>query len=145
MSKYTDSVERGLEGLSAVSTGTCPGCETCRESFGDYKVEFDWDDAGRERYRVPAYEEFGGKKIWMRNEETAEFFARRLFAEAWSNGDVWNEPSFSHSGCDICGSEVGGDNEVWHAVGEDGEILHFTDACCDCVMYLANGDEPGEW
>ena len=31
MSKYTEAVERGLEGLSHVSGGICPGCPDCPE------------------------------------------------------------------------------------------------------------------
>lgn len=118
MSAYTDAVERGLEGLQAVSTGPCPGCETCAENYG-----FETDEQGMAAFR-----------------------------KAWQSGDVESVASFSWSGCDICGTSLGVDTECWHAIaGKPGddlkgrEILHFQSACVDCVMYLANGDEPEEW
>ena len=74
------------------------------------------------------------------------------FEAAWEAGDIEAEGSFSWSPCGICGSHLGGDREPWHAIaGEPGddlkgrEILHFSDACIDCVVYLANGDEPETW
>ena len=30
---YINAVESNLEGLTAVSSGICPGCETCREEY----------------------------------------------------------------------------------------------------------------
>jgi hypothetical protein len=65
------------------------------------------------------------------------------FEVAWSSGEVYSEPGFSWSPCGICGSGLGGDREPWHAINE-GEILHFDDACVDCVLYLAYGDLPEE-
>lgn len=53
------------------------------------------------------------------------------------------ESHFSWSACGICGTRLGGNREVWHGVTDDTqEVLHFDDACDDCVMYLANGEEP---
>jgi hypothetical protein len=107
MSEYTDSVEAGLEGLTAVSTGACPGCEQCQEIWG--------------------------------------YQTMKEFDSAWHSGKVYDEGGFSWFPCGICGSRLGGDRESWHALGSDGEILHFDDACVDCVIYLANNDEPEEW
>ena len=64
--------------------------------------------------------------------------------EKWSNGEIDSDPSFSWSACECCGSSLGGDREVAHAI-LDGEIIHMDGFCVDCVMYLANGDEPEEW
>ena len=144
MSEYTDSVESGLEGLAAVSTGTCPGCDECRETAEYVPVEIDdyWvcaAEPGKCGFHVDEPE----------SEEACEAACKRLFDEAWSSGRVDSEPSFSHGSCGICGSHLGGDREVWHAIipDENGsvigrEILHSDDACIDCVVYLANGDEP---
>ena len=52
------------------------------------------------------------------------------------------EPYFSWSNCDICGSTLGGAREPWHALDKHNEIVHGDCVCTDCVMYLANGDEP---
>ena len=55
------------------------------------------------------------------------------------------EPSFSWSQCEGCGSRLGGDRHPAHAtVGLNHEVVHL-DVCVDCVMYLANGDEPENW
>jgi hypothetical protein len=102
MSEFSDRVKRGLEGLEHVSTGLCPGCETCAKNYGmpleDFKVEYD--------------------------------------ALTYEGGFSWRP-------CGICGNELGGNREVWHAI-MDGEIRHYPNACIDCVVYLANGDEPEE-
>lgn len=67
------------------------------------------------------------------------------FEEMWQRGEICDEASFSHSPCGICGTRLGGDRHVWHWVDDDGRICHEDDACTDCVMYLANGDEPEQW
>ena len=55
-----------------------------------------------------------------------------------------DEPWFSWSPCDVCGSTLGGDREVGHGIDKNGDFMHLH-ACTDCVIYLANGDEPEEW
>lgn len=71
---------------------------------------------------------------------------------AWHDGKVDDvEGSFSWSPCGICGSSLGGDRYVWHWIsggdehGKGGDIQHEHDACEDCVLFLANGDEPEHW
>lgn len=121
-SAYVQAVTRGLEGLQAVSTGVCPGCSTCAH-------EHDYSDDNDDPDRTLA-----------------------AFDEAWRSGKVDSEASFSWSPCDICGSSLGGDREIWHAImGQPGEDLkgrsieHLNSCCTDCVMFLANGDEPEGW
>lgn len=63
---------------------------------------------------------------------------------AYEAGEIVQEPHFSWHGCDICGSTLGGDFEEWHAIDENGELIHGGRACVDCVCYLTNGDEPEE-
>lgn len=47
------------------------------------------------------------------------------------------EPWFSWSPCEVCGSSLGGNRESWHGV-VDGSIIHGT--CCeDCAYYLNYG------
>ena len=113
MSDYTDAVAAGLDGMRGVSTGCCPGCESCMESDG----HTDPDE----------------------------------HAMAWRDCNVIDEPHFSWSPCGICGCTLGGDRERWHWIdggdehGKGGTIIHESDACTDCVQYLANGTEPEEW
>ena len=61
------------------------------------------------------------------------------------------EPSFSRSPCEACGSTLGGDRHPAHGtrrrtnlftnLTDHGEIVHL-DICTDCLFYIANGDEP---
>lgn len=134
---YVERVEANLAGLDAVSVGTCPGCDECRGNYGDeYRVEFD-DDA--DRFTFPAAD--GAE--WP-TEAEAEAAAREAFADAWRSGKAECEDpgGFSSGGCGVCGSPLGGDRFTWHALGDGGRLLHFDDACTDCVLYLANGDVP---
>ena len=65
----------------------------------------------------------------------------REFYSAVENGEVYSEPSFSWSSCDLCGSQYGGDREPIHALDKaTGELLHYGGACIDCIMALANGE-----
>lgn len=148
MSKYTDAVEHNLKGLHAVSIGVCPGCEECREKWQDYSIEHEWDGLNWV-FRVPAFDADHREPFFFKTIEAAEWYARRLFEDAWSSGEIYDEPSFSSMGCDICGSTLGGDFESWHAIegtgAYAGELYHGERACWDCIMYLANGDEPEDW
>jgi len=67
------------------------------------------------------------------------------FYEAVQGGEVFDEGSFSSRGCGICGSKLGGHMYTYHYIDETGEIIHGDDCCVDCLMYLANGDEPEHW
>lgn len=104
---FVIAIDANTEGLDAVSTGVCPGCETCRDEYGPDMSEEEFD-------------------------------------EALSSGKIVAEPFFSWHGCDLCGSSLGGNFEPWYAVDKNGEITHGDRACVDCVVYLANGDLPGQ-
>jgi hypothetical protein len=67
------------------------------------------------------------------------------FEEAWSHGRINSEVFFSWRECGICYSHLGGDREIWHWVDDNNKIRHEYYACTDCVLYLANGDEPENW
>jgi len=105
MSDYTERVEHNLKGLEAVSSGICPGCQECADTWTDGDLEHLKDE--------------------------------------WPTGGFCDEGSFSKQGCSVCGNPLGNTLFAWHAI-LDGEIVHFDDMCPDCVMYLANGDEPEE-
>lgn len=61
-------------------------------------------------------------------------------------GELIDEGSFSASRCGICGTSMGGQRFAWHWIDDHrNEIVHEDDACTDCVMYLANGEEPDQW
>jgi len=89
------------------------------------------------------------KSIYFETKEAAEAASRAQFEEDWRSLGLSIDASFSHSECGICGSTLGGDREVWHYVAKNSKgvdtIYHHDDACVDCVMYLANGDEPEDW
>jgi len=140
VSKYAERVARSLKGLQAVSTGTCPGCEECRAVLtGDDYYVFETDAEGTERWDYDA----SGNAMGWPTEEAAETAAR----EAWRLEDSGNYPdegSFSRNGCGICNSSLGGTLYLWHWIDAKGVIQHAEDACTDCVVFLANGDEPDE-
>lgn len=56
-----------------------------------------------------------------------------------------DEGGFSWSSCGICGQHLGGDRYVWHWVDDKDNIIHESDGCPDCLVYISNGDEPEEW
>ena len=138
MATYTERVERNLKGCEAVSTGPCPGCDECREAAGYVPMEYEDDEDGSVRWYVkadyPGWDAYG-------TEDECLAACREAFREEWHAGRVVSEGGFSWSECDICGSRLGGDREVWHYVA-DGEIVHADGACVDCVQYLANGTVP---
>lgn len=59
-----------------------------------------------------------------------------------------DEPSFSWSACDTCGSTLGGNREVGHAwvhINDVlGDVIVHLSCCTDCVVFIANGDLPEE-
>jgi hypothetical protein len=57
------------------------------------------------------------------------------------------EEHFSWHSCDCCGSHLGGSRSPAHGfMGLDGkEVLVHLDVCTDCLVYLANGEEPEDW
>ncbi len=142
---WAEALEANLEGLEAVSTGLCPGCDDCRADWPDYQP----DDEGYDHqtqtdwpapWHVPA---IPGR--YFASEAEAEAAAREAFEDAWSSGAVYAEPSFSWRGCDLCPSTLGGDFEPWHAIdAETGRLIHGDRACVDCIMFLANGDYPDD-
>jgi len=126
--EYIESVEYYTRGLEAVSTGICPGCEECCAEYG---LEVACECGGEAEEYCDLCDDTGKRPPTMEE-----------FEEQWSCGDVTTQPSFSWSGCDLCGSTLGGDKEVWHGVDRDNNIVHGEYACMDCVFYLANGDIP---
>lgn len=123
MSEFTDAFERGTKDMTAISSGTCPGCTVCAEDHGIRLL----DDDGNDR---PA------------SAIDAEFRAM------WTTGAADSEPSFSWSPCGVCSTNLGGDRNVWHWIDPNDPtraINHESDMCTDCVMFLAYGTEPEEW
>lgn len=60
------------------------------------------------------------------------------------DSDCGDEGFFSWSSCDCCGSGLGGTRYAAHGRDKGGNLIHL-DVCEDCLMYLANGDEPEAW
>jgi hypothetical protein len=131
--EFVESIERNTEGLTFVSTGVCPGCEQCRDELD---------------IKTPC--ECGGESNWPEGEfycddcdgKGERSLTMAEFEEQWHNGEICDESGFSWQGCDLCGSSLGGNMSVWHAIDKDGNIIHGEHACVDCVVYLANGDLP---
>lgn len=120
---YEAAVAYNLKGLSFVSTGACVGCEDCgltdqecRKCDGDGK---DWQH-GHEDQRCPNCHGNGFVEPTEHDRDLAE------------------EPSFSWSECDACGSTLGGNRHPAHGRDSNGDILHLS-ICEDCLYYLNYG------
>lgn len=55
------------------------------------------------------------------------------------------ESGFSWAECDGCSSTLGGDRHPAVAMLDGKVIAEDLGICVDCLMYVANGDEPEEW
>jgi len=133
--KFVDAIERNTQGLTAVSTGICPGCAQCRDEYG-VKVRCECQDRPSNHFEPdPDCEDCEGKG---KREPTME-----EFEEQCSTQESLCEAEFSWQGCDLCDSGLGGTFEPWHAVDANNEIIHGERACVDCMLWLANGDLPG--
>lgn len=55
-----------------------------------------------------------------------------------------DEGCFSGSSCDSCNSHLAGDRYAAHAFTSERELIHLN-ICVDCLMFIANGDEPDRW
>lgn len=139
--KYIERVAHNLKGCEAVSTGVCPGCDDCRQADERFSVR-ELDPLLEDGSDPVAYG-FAYDGLRYASEEEAEKASQAAFRDAVSNGDAYQEPSFSWGECGVCGSRLGGDRETWHYVA-NGKLYHHDDACADCVLYLANGDVPEE-
>lgn len=62
-----------------------------------------------------------------------------------------DEGGFSQDSCECCGSTLGGNRYSAHYIRPDdngsvvGQVIHHMEVCEDCLLYLANGDEPETW
>ena len=60
---------------------------------------------------------------------------------AMEDGDIDQDSSFSSSSCDCCNSHLAGDRYAAHGINDTESIVHL-EVCADCVLFIANGDEP---
>jgi len=128
-SPFVKAVERGLEGLEHVSTGACVGCYECGLEESAPCPECNGDGV------------FGCKGCG------GDGVVDITYDNNPQLMDLANEPHFSRVACDCCGSHLGGDRHPAHGIAKinDRETLVHLDVCTDCLVYLANGDEPEEW
>jgi len=67
--------------------------------------------------------------------------------EGLENGDICDEGGFSSSSCECCGSRLGGNRYAahgWIEIDGKAELCHL-DVCTDCLIFIANGEEPENW
>ena len=119
---YKAAVEYNLKGLGYVSTGACLGCAECGladkrcpdcRGFGVREDEHD----------CPIYKGEGTVPCDEKDRDSRE------------------EPGFSWSPCDCCGSSLGGDRHPAHGRSKDDSLIHL-DVCTDCLFYINYGDLP---
>jgi hypothetical protein len=107
---YEARVAHYLDGLEFVSTGACSQCKDCGERLCETCEGEDCPNCDGSGYRD--------------------------FTDA--ERDCADEPHFSWSSCEVCGSHLGGDRHPWHARAKDGKLVHGT-CCSDCLYYLNYG------
>lgn len=73
------------------------------------------------------------------DESDAEAAAQADFADAVRAGWPCDEGHFSRHPCGVCNSPLAGTRYTWHWVDPTSKKLHHeSDACTDCVEYLAS-------
>jgi len=77
---------------------------------------------------------------------SAGFASPELCSECPEHQDesVGDEGHFSWHPCECCGSPLGGLRYAAHGFIAGGAICHL-DVCADCLVFIANGDEPETW
>lgn len=127
MSEYTDAVERGLRGLDYVSTGLALGCPEC----------------GLESKKCTACKGYGTEDIGT---ECPHCHGEgSVPCDETDRDEACDEGLFSWHACDCCGSTLGGNRYAAHGLHSDGPLkgkLCHLEVCADCLVYIANGDEP---
>jgi len=155
VSAYTDAVAHNLEGLH-VSPGACPGCAECGlDTVPCPNCKGSGTADGLTLAQGSTYDDCSdcdglGRVDGEPDSDTSDGIDAIQLAE---------EPSFGSHDCDGCGSNLAGDRHPAHAITKryrfqeayyglapsgDEYILHLS-VCTDCLMYLANGDEPEGW
>lgn len=118
---FVEAIQANTKGLTAVSTGLCPGCEECMEDYpgiGQTREQFEEAIANGTIVQEPFF-----------SSEGCDLCGSHLGGnfEPWHAVDADRRPAaFTLPG--------------W--AGADSEIVHGARACVDCVRYLANGDLP---
>lgn len=144
---YEAAVARGLKGLEHVSTGACPGCGECG-LLSTWEIQGPAETLAtlRERFHFPKSfkdEEACLEEIEaLREEPDADDLdlstLQAVECEPTERErECAEEPSFSWSSCDCCGSTLGGDRYPAH--GWLGKTLVHLDVCTDCLYYLNYG------
>jgi len=112
------AADRYLAGLEFISTGLCPGCSECGLGAKDCE---DCDGTG----------------------ETDEGHVCKVCQGVGTIAPTIDEvpdeePGFSWSSCEVCGSTLGGNRYTWHAQTKDGKLVHG-ECCEDCMMHMNYG------
>lgn len=120
MSAFTEAFQRGTEGMTTTSTGTCPGCSECMEIDG-------CGDAEEHRRKCSAVDCPSGEPTFSHC--PCGICGTRLGGtrHAWHWIDRRQLDAARRS------------NEPRP------QVNHEDDACEDCILYIANGTEPEVW
>lgn len=129
----------GSKGIKALSVGAYPhdACKACDATGLDLSTAATLD----------------GAIVGAPVDECSECDGKGRICECSScsdfDPDIGDEGSFSWSECECCGSSLGGTRHAAHGLisrtkyGRKTVLIHL-DVCTDCLMFIANGDLPGE-
>ena len=139
MSAFTDAFEHYTEGMQ-VAPGASRGCPDC---MLEEDVAVTCSSCGHSESYDMSELMTGGETLIVCCTDFKLDAEKRMTDEEYYA--LANEANFSSTQCDGCGSNMGGDRHPAHTLLEK-EWIHI-EVCTDCLMYIANGDEPveGEW
>lgn len=168
-SPFVLAIERNLAGIEPVSPGACPGCSEC--GLAPRNCKLCWglgylepsDDGWEES--LPAATNTDNP----RDRECPACAGSGEVPASEHERELAEEGGFSWHACDCCGSRLGGSRFPAHGFlsqklaealakippgSPDGQVLRqeafdhsriHLDICQDCLLFLANGDEPETW
>lgn len=142
--QYQEAVKHNLEGLEFVSTGACSGCYDCNLTtrFAIFVPDELRDKVCVELVHDSEDEALQEIEAAKADPDLAEIDLSGLTVETLEPTDhereLAEEPSFSWSSCDCCGSTLGGDRHPAHGYDKDDNLIHLN-VCADCFYYLNYG------
>jgi hypothetical protein len=127
--KYKAAVDHNLKGLEHISTGACPGCAEC----------------GLEKRDCPDCEGTGQQwndKTSCESTDCPNCHGEGKIDCSEHDRELSEQPGFSWSSCEACGSNLGGDRHPAHGFirrDEGRDLLVHISVCSDCLYFLNYG------
>jgi hypothetical protein len=128
--KYLAAFRRATKGINALSVGAYPQ-DMCKACSGTGKLDDDHENDDN-------CDDCNGKGRTCDCPDCADY-----------DPEAGDEGSFSWSDCDTCNQSLGGDRHAAHGLintkprTKRTTLIHLS-VCTDCLLFIANGDLPGD-